>query len=35
MKLSLPSRTLPDGSIEPAHEVEAVCAHCGYELDAA
>ena len=35
MKLSLPSRTLPDGSIEPAHEVEAVCAHCGYDLDEA
>ena len=35
MKLSLPSRTLPDGSIEPAHQVEAVCAHCGYDLDAA
>lgn len=21
------------GAIEPAHEVEVVCAHCGYDLD--
>ena len=21
------------GSIEPTHEVEIVCAHCGYDLD--
>ena len=34
MKLSNPPKTLSDGSIEPAHEVEAVCLHCGYDLDA-
>ena len=35
MKLQSPSRTLPDGSIEPAHAVEIVCGACGYDLDAA
>ena len=35
MKLTHPPKTLPDGSIEPAHTVEAVCAACGYDLDAA
>lgn len=35
MKLVHPPKTLPDGTIEPAHEVEAVCASCGYDLDAA
>jgi hypothetical protein len=35
MKLQSPSRTLPDGSIEPAHDVEVLCAACGYDLDAA
>ena len=35
MRLSLPSRLLADGSIEPAHEIEAVCGHCGYDLDQA
>jgi hypothetical protein len=35
VKLTHPPKTLPDGSIEPAHTVEAVCAACGYDLDAA
>jgi uncharacterized paraquat-inducible protein A len=35
MKLAHPPKTLPDGTIEAAHEVEAVCLHCGYDLDAA
>jgi len=35
MKLTHPPKTLPDGSSEPAHTVEAVCAACGYDLDAA
>jgi hypothetical protein len=33
MKLQSPSRTLPDGSIEPAHAVEIFCGACGYDLD--
>lgn len=33
MKLQNPPKTLPDGSIEPAHTVEQVCASCGYDLD--
>ena len=33
MKLQKPPQTLPDGTIEAAHEVEAVCLHCGYDLD--
>jgi uncharacterized paraquat-inducible protein A len=35
MKLHKPPQTLPDGTIEAAHEVEAVCFHCGYDLDEA
>ena len=35
MKLQNPPKTLPDGSIEPAHTVEQVCASCGYDLDEA
>jgi hypothetical protein len=35
MKLQNPSRTLPDGSIEPTHTVEIVCGACGYDLDTA
>ena len=35
MKLHNPPKTLPDGTIEPAHEITAVCAHCGFDLDAA
>lgn len=35
MKLQVPSKQLPDGSIEPAHEIEAVCDACGYDLDEA
>jgi predicted amidophosphoribosyltransferase len=34
MKLNNPPKTLPNGTIEPAHTVEAVCAACGYDLDA-
>lgn len=33
MKLQSPSRTLPDGSIEPAHAIEVLCGACGYDLD--
>lgn len=33
MKQAHPPKTLPDGTIEPAHMVEAVCLHCGYDLD--
>ena len=35
MKLSNPPKTLPDGTIEPAHTVEQVCVSCGYDLDEA
>ena len=35
MKLEHPPKTLEDGSIEPAHTVEATCAACGYDLDEA
>lgn len=35
MKLTHPPQTLEDGTVVPAHEVEAVCAACGYDLDAA
>jgi uncharacterized paraquat-inducible protein A len=35
MKFQKPPQTLPDGTIEAAHEVEAVCLHCGYDLDEA
>jgi len=24
-----------EGAVEPSHEIEVVCAHCGYDLDAA
>jgi uncharacterized paraquat-inducible protein A len=33
MKLFKPSVTLAGGGIEPAHEIEIVCASCGYDLD--
>jgi hypothetical protein len=33
MKLSNPPKTLADGSIEAAHDVETVCFHCGYDLN--
>ena len=32
MKLQKPPQTLPDGTVEAAHEVEAVCLHCGYNV---
>ena len=35
MKSQSPPKPLPDGSIEPAHTVEQVCASCGYDLDEA
>lgn len=28
MKQTIPTRTLEDGTIEPAHEVDVVCSHC-------
>jgi uncharacterized paraquat-inducible protein A len=35
MKLHNPPKTLPDGTVEPAHDIHAVCAACGYDLDEA
>jgi hypothetical protein len=35
MKQTIPARTLEGGLIEPHHEVEIVCAACGYDLDVA
>ena len=35
MKITRPPKTLPDGTVEAAHEVEALCLHCGYDLDEA
>lgn len=35
MRVSNTSRTLDNGMVEPAHEVEIVCGACGYDLDAA
>jgi rRNA maturation endonuclease Nob1 len=35
MKTTVEARTLDGGQIEPAHEVEIVCAACGYDLDEA
>jgi hypothetical protein len=35
VKQSNPPKTLPDGSIEPAHTIEQVCVSCGYDLDEA
>ena len=35
MKQTIEARTLEGGLIEPAHEVEIVCAACGYDLTAA
>jgi rRNA maturation endonuclease Nob1 len=32
MKTTIEARTLEDGQIEPHHEVEIVCAACGYDL---
>ena len=34
MKQSFPSQTLANGSVDPAHAVEVLCLHCGYDLDA-
>ena len=33
MKLLKLPTMLPNGIIEPAHEIEIVCASCGYDLD--
>jgi uncharacterized paraquat-inducible protein A len=35
MKQVFDAETLDDGVIRSAHEVEVVCAHCGYDLDEA
>jgi hypothetical protein len=32
MKTTVEARTLDGGQIEPHHEVEIVCAACGYDL---
>ena len=34
MKQIIEASTLENGLIEPKHEVEIVCAACGYDLDA-
>jgi rRNA maturation endonuclease Nob1 len=33
MKQTIEASTLENGLIEPKHEVEIVCAACGYDLD--
>jgi predicted amidophosphoribosyltransferase len=33
MKAKYVAAVNEDGAIEPEHEVEVVCAHCGYDLD--
>jgi predicted amidophosphoribosyltransferase len=33
MKIKAPPQTLPNGAIEPGHEVVSVCASCGYDLN--
>jgi rRNA maturation endonuclease Nob1 len=33
MKTTIEASTLENGLIEPKHEVEVVCAACGYDLD--
>ena len=35
MKTQVPPTTLSDGTVVAAHSTEAVCLHCGYDLDAA
>ena len=35
MKIALEPRTTDLGVIEPAHEIEVLCAACGYDLDEA
>lgn len=32
MKVHYEPREIEDGIVEPAHYVEQVCAHCGYDL---
>ena len=33
MKQTIEASTLENGLIEPFHEIEIVCAACGYDLD--
>ena len=35
MKKVVEPRQLESGSIEPAHEIEAVCANCNFDVDEA
>lgn len=35
MKQTIEASTLENGLIQPRHEVEVVCAACGYDLDEA
>lgn len=35
MKKVLGPKMLESGNIEPAHEIEAVCANCGFDVDEA
>jgi rRNA maturation endonuclease Nob1 len=35
MKTTVEARTLEGGQIEPTHELEIVCAACGYDLNEA
>ena len=34
MKQTVEAKTLPDGSVEPAHEIDIVCKHCASEESA-
>ena len=33
MRTTHEPKELEDGTVEPAHEIEVVCAHCGFDLD--
>ena len=33
MKTVYAPKALSDGNVEPAHEIEILCAECGYDID--
>ena len=33
MKTVHAPKALADGNVEPAHEIEILCAECGYDVD--
>ena len=33
MRTAHEPKELKDGTVEPAHEIEVVCANCGFDLD--